>query len=160
VTLTYSTVSKPRKLDFDEVIKKSTQILKTNTTLDPAQRERLKCIISKLQDAKVDDRIISGGQSVLNVANDPNKLQNLDEWNRARLHFMNPTLTDPNSGSDSVLKSLQWLDNMTIEAVQKINQIIDLQGAATPAGVKRLRDWVAAQLKNNNSIYQCYKKVF
>ena len=63
----------------------------------------------------------------------------------------------PRSDQD-IWETLVRIDYDIFQGRHTINRYYYTHGAATPIGIQRLRDWVATQEDNRNSIYWCYGK--
>jgi flagellar motor protein MotB len=156
----------PAPLDIDVTITRITSLLQTQTTLDPEQVQRLRCLLQKVRQPGMDDRYASDMQVFLMYRD--NRMPGPTDWNRVLSRLLHPALFSPQVTDDQVLVNLRELDYDIGNGVAKMNQIIDYaSGAEWGLGlmalsnaIKEFNKWVLERLRDPASIYSCYADVF
>jgi outer membrane protein OmpA-like peptidoglycan-associated protein len=118
-----------------------------------------KCIrwwLKRLCQSGFDDRYLTG-QGVLDYNNkvaDPPYYASAKQW-------LLPAFAVRAGGKRSdkdIWQTLIRIDDDIRQGYHTINRFYHTHGAATPVRVQRLRDWVAGQEKNDQTIYWCYPR--
>lgn len=124
------------------------------TRITRHQQQRIRCFISRLCQPGFDDRYLTG-QGVLDYAN---RVYSQPYYANAKQWLLPDfVLRSGQQRSDQdIWQTLIRIDDDIIQGRAKINYFYHTHGAATPIRVQQLRDWVAQQESNNQSIYVCY----
>jgi hypothetical protein len=159
ITLKFINTPIPEPLDLDDVIKRSTSIIKRNTSLEKETRSRILCVLTKMQNTNTDDRYIIGSY-VQQLKMSPFPKEN--EWPRLRFHFTNSSFFGVKLRDADILKQLVNIDNQINEGIAQLSRIKDydagipfLGNAATNQTILNTLKWVSQRAKDKNSIYSC-----
>jgi hypothetical protein len=132
----------------------------------PEQAQRISCLLRKVLQKGSDDRWIAA-QGVLNVYNAPSPLGTYP-FNLLRDQLSIAEVFGPAAPDAGVLRILEWVDNQIIDGMGEVNKRIHLLSGAASQGIPlintmkamdALRAWMHGRVKDDSSIYSCYRKV-
>ncbi|MGH9754282.1 MAG: OmpA family protein [Blastocatellia bacterium] len=132
----------------------------------PEQAQRISCLLSKVIQKGADDRWIPS-QGVLNVYDTASPL-GAYPFTLLRDQLSSVDTFGPAVPDASVLRTLEWIDGQIIEGMGEVNKKIQVLSGAASQGVSlmktmkamdALRAWMHARVKDDSSIYSCYRKV-
>jgi hypothetical protein len=116
------------------------------------QKSRLRCMLPKLLDPAVDDRYLNGYNYLLQTLGP--RLN--DEQFNLMLEHVRPDVQRDAASPDSLGTALDMLDRRIFSGIAYLNRQWATQGAALANAHLQLKDWIAEQQANTNSIYYCY----
>ena len=161
----------PRPLKLDETLSRLTSLLTSQTKLDADTVNRLRCLLSKLQQPGTDDRFATDTQVFL--INRDNRLPEATDWNRVLTRVLTPELFGPQVPNDRTSPRhprphLHWTSARHREDQTKIvahASAIDfglgpLGLLALSNAFKKYNDWQFARLHDSASVYSCYASIF
>jgi hypothetical protein len=123
--------------------------------IPPEQRDRIRCILSRLCQPGFDDRFLTP-QGVLNYYN---RYDLSPQYIRAKPWLLPDYAA--RSGTlrtdQDILQTLVGIDDTILSGRVKIKSYWGTHGAAMPLRLQQLRDWVLNQQNNRHSIYWCYR---
>ncbi len=122
------------------------------------QQQRMQCILTRLSQPGVDDRYLTG-QGILDFMNLRHLYPNEPYYARATQWLLPDFVVRSRKKRTDreICNTLVRIDQDIIDGRHLINRYYATHGAATPARIQRLRDWVARKQNDDRSIYSCYK---
>jgi outer membrane protein OmpA-like peptidoglycan-associated protein len=169
LTLYRDTSPPPTPLKLDETLPRLTSLLTSQSLLDGDTVDRLRCMLSKLQQPGTDDRFATDTQVFL--INRDNQLPGAADWNRVLSRVLTPEVFGPQVPDDRVIAALGRLDLAVAEGIAKTNQMVAYASGIDlglgPLGLmalsdafKKYNDWQFARLHDSTSVYSCYASLF
>jgi hypothetical protein len=162
VTFDFFQQAESKPLRVDHIAERGIKLLKSQWTLDKDAAQRLLCVLAKMRNTSIDDRYFIN-QAVAKV-DGTNKFPEPIDWSRMRYSLSNPMFFGPKVDDAQMLKHLGLLDTQVIEGIVKLRQLITYYSGAPAIGAlttgnafRALDAWFQKQLKDEKSIYHCYK---
>jgi ribosomal protein S15P/S13E len=145
----------PARPTLAEAVTRSLRVLAARP-LEGEPTKRLRCLLGIIQDPQVDDAYINGYDYFMQRVTtrlSPEQFAALLHRARADLttHWFGPDKTD-----DVVRTGLRLLDERIFSAIHYMNRLMYTHGSAMAQGKVQIKDWMARQQRNRNSIYSCY----
>jgi len=168
VLFTYSAERRPESLSMGQVTSRCIELLRKQQSLSKDDAQRLLCVMGKMRNSDVDDRINDrfATSDVIGNIDRTNRPVEPDQWPRLRYSLSNPSFYGPKVSDAQVLKNLQTLNRWVIDGILLHRKLVNyysgvpVVGALSTGKTFRAFDaWINKQFKDELSVYSCYRNI-
>jgi OmpA family len=144
------------RVPIEDVSKRGLGLLKQSRfNLGPVEVDVLSCLLRKVLPDDADDRYVDG--NLVRMVWDTGHPR--PQWFSLKGALTVKDAFGPDVSDDDFIRRLKQWNDWIVQGMDVVNQITGTQGGATSRGIEALKQWMADQMKNDNSVYSCYKDI-
>jgi hypothetical protein len=120
--------------------------------------KRLECVLSAALRPDIDDHYVNGfDASLRDMGNLPRMTTpQLERFMMRVRNDLRNSVFAPSSSDTDVLDALVWLDRRILSGIQAVDRYIEVNGAASDAFRRQLKNVISGAQRNPKSVYFCY----